>query len=157
MTAETAMEAGESDTARKAYEKIVSDFADSEFVPRAKDGLAFLAWNENRLEDALKGYEELTQKWPSDSSRGVPIPWARFSKRSTHRGCHCRLSQAGNRVPRTAVATKSDRPAAKAHPDLFPAEGEGEAPADAGAVSAGDAAQTEALTVGTPAVAAEGE
>jgi len=162
MTAETAMEAGESDTARKAYEKIVSDFADSEFVPRAKDGLAFLAWNENRLEDALKGYEELTQKWPSD-----------FVARRAHYSMGEILEALGRTedaiaayrkqatvFPESAVATKSEQALQrlqKAHPDLFPAEGEGEAPADAGAVSAGDAAQTEALTVGTPAVAAEGE
>ena len=162
MTAETAMEAGEPDTARQAYEKIVSDYADSEYVSRAKDGLAFLAWNEDRLEDALKGYEELTQKWPGDfvARRAYFSMGEILEALGRTEDAIAAYRKQATVFPESSVATKSEQALQrlqKEFPDLFPAEGEGEAPADAGAVSEGDAAQTEALTVETPAVAAEGE
>lgn len=162
MTAETALEVGDAEAARQAYEKIVSNHADSEFVSRAKDGLAYLARNEGKLEDALNGYEELTQKWPGD-----------FVARRAHYTMGEILEELGRNeeaiaayrkqatvFPESSVATKAEQALQrlqKKFPDLFPAEGEGEGPADAGLVSEGDAAQTDALTVDAPAVAAEGE
>ena len=63
---ETAIEAESYDKAEEAFNKLVADYPDSDFVPNAVDGLAFLAWNKGDLEGALKGYEQVAQNWPGE-------------------------------------------------------------------------------------------
>ncbi|HQN02270.1 MAG TPA: tetratricopeptide repeat protein [Candidatus Hydrogenedentes bacterium] len=165
MMGETAIEAGEKETARQAFDKVISEYGDSDFAAPALEGLAFLARDEGRLEDALKTYEDLISKWPGayvarcahftigELLEALDRPQeaiTAYRKQTTV-------------FPESSVATKAEQALERmeeAHPDLFPAEegeGEGATSAEAGvADGAADAAQTGSLTV-EPQVAPVGE
>ncbi len=64
MMGETAIEAGQYDTARETFERVVNQHADSEYALPAADGLAFLAWNRGDLEEALAGFQRIVDQSP---------------------------------------------------------------------------------------------
>ncbi|HOC67658.1 MAG: Outer membrane protein assembly factor BamD [Candidatus Hydrogenedentes bacterium ADurb.Bin101] len=164
MMGETALEAGEKETARQAFDKVISEYGDSDFAAPAMEGLAFLARDEDRLEDALKMYEDLISKWPGAyvaRCAHVTIGELLEALDRPQEAISAYRKQI-TVFPESSVATKAeqalDRMAA-AYPDLFPAEeGEGEdaTPAEAGvADGAADAAQTGSLTVEPQAAPAD--
>lgn len=60
---ETAIRAQNYEKAKEAFNRLRSEFPDSEYVPAAADGLAFLAENAGDYETALAGYREVAEKW----------------------------------------------------------------------------------------------
>jgi len=158
MMGETAIEAGEFDAARQAFEDVVSDYGDSDFAAQAQDGLAFLARNDGRLEDALKTYEELVSKWPGEylARRAHFTMGEILEELDRPEEAIAAYRKQATIFPESTVATKAEnalKRMAETFPDLFPddaGEGEETLPSDAG--SAGgetDAAQTAPLTVDT--------
>ena len=157
MMAETAIEAGELDTAKQLFEELLAGHGNSAFVPQAKEGLAFLAWSDARLEEALKGYEELTTQWPAE-----------FVARRAHYTMGQILEELGRPeeaiaayrkqasvFPESAVAAKAEQALTRLsekHPDLFADAGEGAtgSSTEAGDILAdADLAQTPYLSVDT--------
>ncbi len=62
--AETAIEAEQFDVAEETFNRLINDYPDSEYVPNAVDGLAFIEWNRGNLEAALEGFERVATEWP---------------------------------------------------------------------------------------------
>lgn len=50
--------------AEEHLQRVVSDFADSEYAPNAMDALGFLAENRGDYEAALQRYQQINEKWP---------------------------------------------------------------------------------------------
>lgn len=162
MTAETALEAGEIDTARQDFEKVLSDYGDSPYAAQATDGLAFLAWNDGRLEDAVKEYDKLVDQWPGEfvARRAYFSKGQVLEELGKTEDAIAAYRKQTTVFPESSVAQKAEdalKRLEEKFPELFPdetAEGEGDVPAAAGAiVGESDAAQTAALEVEAPAPA----
>lgn len=162
MKGETAVEAGDMETARQTFEKVLSDYGDSTYAAQATDGLAFLAWNEGRLEDAVKEYEKLVGQWPGEfvARRAHYSMGQVMEELKRTEDAIAAYRKQTTVFPESSVARKAEEALQrleKEFPDLFPddaAEGEGTVPAEAGAIISGaDAAQTGALAVEGPAPA----
>ena len=69
MAAETALRDQDYTKAEAHFKKVVENFADSEYAPRAADGLAFILENRGENEAALVAYTEIKDKW-GDSFTG---------------------------------------------------------------------------------------
>ena len=63
---ETAIQAEDFAKAEEVFQKLVAEYPNSEYVPNAVDGLAFVAWNNGDLEGALKGFQQVAQNWPGE-------------------------------------------------------------------------------------------
>ncbi len=149
MMGETAIEAGNMDVARQSFEKVTLEY--SAYVAQAKEGLAFLARNEGRLEDALKGYEELVSKWPGEYiARRAHFTMGEILEElgRTEEAIAAYRKQA-TVFPESSVATKAEQALQRLEekfPELFPAE-EGEGEGDTGSANdSADTAQTMPLT-----------
>ncbi len=165
MMGETAIEAGDKEAARRAFEKVMSEYGSSDFAARSQDGLAFLARDEGRLEDALKAYEELVSKWPGEYvARCAHFTIGELLEELDRPQEAVTAYRKQTTVfPESSIATKAEQALdrmSEAFPDLFPAEegeGEGAVSPDAGTVeSAADGVQTGSLAV-EPQVAPAGE
>ncbi len=164
VSGETAIEAKSYDKAREAFEAVLANHSDSEFAPKAADGLAFLNENAGKFEEALAGYTKVFETW-SDSLTGrrQPFNMARveealdkFPEAIAH------YQQQIEIFPESSVSRKSQAALDRlkmAKPDLFPetpaeedaAEVAVEAAPMEEAATAADAAPVEA----TPAPAVE--
>jgi TolA-binding protein len=63
MRAESSVRAREFGKAEEGFQRVVAEAPDSEYAPRAADGLAFLAENSGDYEAALKGYQQVYSRW----------------------------------------------------------------------------------------------
>ena len=61
--AESAIRARQYDRAEEAFRRVREEYPDSSYVPRSVEGLAFLAENAGDFEKALRGYQEVSEKW----------------------------------------------------------------------------------------------
>ena len=62
---ETAIAVEEYVRAKQAFAQVIAEYSNSEFVPRAVDGLGFLAENAGNFQEALGKYQEVLSKWPN--------------------------------------------------------------------------------------------
>ena len=127
MAGESAIRAQEYDTAEAAFRRVREQYPDTEYVPRAVEGLAFLAENRGDLQEALEGYQEVSEKWPgSFAGRCQPLNIARVQEGLGNLGAAIESYQAQTELfPGSHAAAKAqaalERLSGK-HPDLFPAE-----------------------------------
>jgi tetratricopeptide (TPR) repeat protein len=160
---ETAIEAEDFAKAEEAFQKLVEEYADSQYVPNAVDGLAFVAWNKGDLEGALKGFQQVAQDWPAE-----------FVGRIKHYDIG-RVLEEMDRIEEaiaaykkqvalfadSAVARKSQAALdalKEKHPEFFPeeeGEGETESEGEAAAVTADEGESTTVEGEGQAAPAAQ--
>jgi tetratricopeptide (TPR) repeat protein len=149
---ETAIAEQDYERAKKAFESVRADYPNSEFAPRAVDGLAFLAENAGNYDDALKLYKEVLDKW-GDTFIGkreqlnigrVLESQEKFSDAKAAYEAQLTLfpeSQAASAAQKALDGIKAS------HPDLFPAP-----PAEAAAPPTEGAGNAQGTT--TPALEA---
>jgi len=151
MMGESAIQAKEYDKAREILSRVRSEFSKTEYAPRAAEGIAFLDENAGKNEEALKGYQEVKDKW-KDTLTGKlqPLNIARvYETMGSIDKAIAAYNEQKQLFPDSSSARKADfelRRLKEAHPDLFPKEEEKPA---ASAVSA----PGETIVVPTPAAA----
>jgi tetratricopeptide (TPR) repeat protein len=64
LVAEERLAKKELDAAAQAYQQILASFPDSEWAPRAAEGLAYIDELNDVLIDAVTGYERVRDQWP---------------------------------------------------------------------------------------------
>jgi len=141
---ETAIEAEQYDKAEEAFNKLLADYPDCEYVPNAKDGLAFLAWNKGDLEAALKGFEQVAQDYSGQfiaKRKQYDIGQVLEEMERIEDAITAYKKQIVD-FPDSAVARKAQQALDRLkedHPDLFPEEeGEGEAAAEGETATEGE-------------------
>ena len=148
LKAETAIRAQELATAEEAFNQVLSSFPTSEYAPRAKEGLAFLAENKGNLDAALAAYTEVKDKWPNTfEARRQSINIARVleSKGDLKAAIEAYQAQVTG-FPDSHAATKAEAALKRlqsAHPDLFPKKEEAAKTEGEVAKAEGEAAKTE--------------
>ncbi len=82
VTAETAFWAEDYDKAKTLYERVRTEYPESQYVPNAVEGLAYIAEDGGDLDSALSSYREITQKWPTSfTARRQPLNVARVEEK----------------------------------------------------------------------------
>jgi len=157
LVAEDRLAKKELDAAAQAYQQILSSYPDSEWAPRAAEGLAYIDELNDVLIDAVTGYERVRDQWPDSYA-------ARLQPYNIARACESMgdmeraVKEYQNQLtvfPESKVAEKAQMALDRirgTHPALF-----SDAPADAAAPAApaAEAAPAEsAPAVATPAEAA---
>ncbi len=160
MMGETAIEAREYDKAREVFGRLREQYPNSEFVPRAAEGIAFLDENEGKHEEALKGYQEVKDKWP-DTHVGLsqPLNIARvYEGMGNLPKAVETLKEQGTLFPGSKAADRADFELSRLksdHPELFPEEAKADADAPANiTVPVGAQIPVPAMNVQAPAPAA---
>lgn len=166
MMGESAIQAKEYDKAREILSRVLTEFPQSEFAPRAAEGIAFLDENAGKNEEALKSYQEIKDKW-KDTLTGKlqPLNIARvYESMGSIDKAIAAYNEEKQVFPDSSAARKADfelRRLKEAHPDLFPKEEEKPA-APATSVPAGTVvvpapAPAPSATPATPATPAPAE
>lgn len=135
MMAETAVEAKEYDKARDLFNRVRSEFPQTEFTSRAVFGLAFLDENAGKNEEALKGYQELRDKWATSlEAKRAPLSMGRvYESLGQLDKAVAAYTDQGKVFAGSAAAQQAEMNLARLkseHPELFPKEApksEGEA------------------------------
>ncbi len=146
MAGEAAIEAMDYDKAKACFEKVCDQYADSDYVPNALDGLAFLAENAGDLEAALAGYRKVYTEFPTSFiAQREPLNIGRvLEKQEKWAEAKASYEEQGEVFPDSRAAARAEQALTKLrrnHPDLFPdeeepsaqteeANGEGTAPAE---------------------------
>ncbi|MFP4501638.1 MAG: tetratricopeptide repeat protein, partial [Candidatus Hydrogenedentota bacterium] len=73
LAGETAIRAQQYEEARANFERVLDEHGDSEYAPRAAEGLAFLLENDGKLEEALAAYQQIIEDYP-DSYTATTLP-----------------------------------------------------------------------------------
>jgi len=82
VTAETAYRAEDYEKAKALYERVRTEFPESEYVPNAVEGLAYIEEDAGEYDAALSTYQEVTQKWPTSfTARRQPLNVARVEEK----------------------------------------------------------------------------
>ncbi|MBX7255493.1 MAG: tetratricopeptide repeat protein [Candidatus Hydrogenedentes bacterium] len=143
MLGEAALRASEYDKAKQAFEKVRSQFPDSENVADAVEGLGFVAEQQNDPDAAIAYYREVSTKWPkSFAARKQSLNIGRVEeargrfKEAMDAYKEVSLSFAGSHAASDAQAA-IDR-LAKEHPELAPPPAPAEAAPAEGAPAAGE-------------------
>lgn len=129
MMGESAIQAKEYDKAREILSRVRTEFPQSEFAPRAAEGIAFLDENAGKNEEALKGYQEVKDQW-KDTLTGKlqPLNIARvYESMGSIDKAIAAYNEEKQIFPDSTAARKADfelRRLKEAHPDLFPKEEE---------------------------------
>lgn len=149
MLGEAALRANDFEKAKQAFEKVRTQFPDSENVADAVEGLGFIAEQQNDPDAAIAYYREVTSKWPTSfAARKQSLNIGRVEeargrfKEAMDAYKEVSLSFAGSHAASDAQAAV-DR-LAKAHPELAPAPAPAEAVPAAGEASAPGASTDEA-------------
>ena len=82
VTGETAYWAKDYEKAKSLYERVRTEFPDSEYVPNAVEGLAYIEEDVGDYDNAFSTYQEITQKWPTSfAARRQPLNVARVEEK----------------------------------------------------------------------------
>lgn len=123
---ETALRAREFDKAKEAFTQVVADAPQTEYAPRAADGLAFLMENSGDYEGALAGYQGVLSRWRDTlTAKREPLNIGRvFESLDRIEEAIQSYTDQGVMFPDSYAAARAtqalDRLREK-HPDLFPA------------------------------------
>jgi tetratricopeptide (TPR) repeat protein len=124
VTAETAYWTKDYEKAKTLYERVRTEFPDTEYVPNAVEGIAYIAEDAGEYDAALSAYQEITQKWPASfTARRQPLNVARVEeKRGNIEAAIQSYREQSVSFPESNVAREAqaalDR-LGKSHPALF--------------------------------------
>jgi len=149
MLGEAALQAQDYEKAKQAFEKVRTQFPDSENVADAVEGLGFIAEQQNDPDTAIAYFREVTTKWPkSFAARKQSLNIGRVEE---NRG---RFKEAMDAYREVALGFPGSHAAsdaqdavdklAKAHPELAPPPPAPAAPAEAAPASSTAPASSEA-------------
>ncbi len=127
LAGETAIQANAYDEAGESFTKLRENYPNSEYVPRAVEGLAWLAENAGDYEAALKGYQEVSDKWPDAFvARIQPLNIGRVQEKLENvKAAVAAYQDQVTLFPESNAAGKAEEALDRlreAHPDLFPEE-----------------------------------
>lgn len=122
---EAAIQAGEYDRARNAFQQLISEAGNSEFAPQAAEGMAWLAENRGDLEEALLGYQAVEKEYPeSFLARIQPLNKARvLEKKEDLPGAIAAYEEQMGVFPDSNAAREAEAALERlrgSHPELFP-------------------------------------
>ncbi len=124
---ESALEAGDTDGARKAFIKLRESFPDFEFVPEAVEGLGLIQEDAGAFAQARAVYEEISTKWPdSAAAKRQPFNIARCLEGEKNLpGAIGKYQEQLEVFPGSTIAQRAQMRLTELraeHPELFPAE-----------------------------------
>lgn len=127
MMGESAIQAKQYDKAREILARVRTEFPDSEFVPRAVEGIAFIDENAGKNEEALKGYQEVKDTWKDSlTAKLQPLNIARvYESMGSLDKAIASYNEEKQIFPDSSASKRADfelRRLKEAHPDLFPKE-----------------------------------
>ena len=127
MMGETAIEAKEYDKARAAFSRVRQEFPQSEYTPRAAEGIAFLEENAGNYDAALQAYQEVRDKWPDTlTGKRQPLNIARvYTSMDRLEDAIAAYKEQAQIFPDSAAAQMAQGELERLkqkHPDLFPEE-----------------------------------
>jgi len=129
MAGEAALQAMDYEKARACFEQVRDTHGDSEYVPAALDGLAFIAENGGDLEGALAGYRQIRKDFPASFiAQRQPLNVGRvLEKQEQWAEAKAAYEEQVAVFPDSIAAARAEQALEKLkakQPDLFPEEEE---------------------------------
>jgi tetratricopeptide (TPR) repeat protein len=124
---ESALDAGDHEGARAAFEELRDRFPGFEFVPDAVEGLGFIDEDTGQFASARKLYEEVASKWP-ESAAALRQPFNIARSYEGESNLTSAVEQYRKQIeafPGSTVAVRAQQrldELRESNPDLFPAE-----------------------------------